>query len=192
MIRRLYDWTMDLATKPYALWALFWVAFAESSFFPIPPDLLLIPLVLAAPTRAFRIALICTLGSVLGGIFGYMIGAFLFDQIGLPILSFYHMEHRFEEFAERFNEFGHWAVLIAGVTPFPFKVITILSGSTGLNFWVFLVSSIIARSMRFFIVATLLYYIGPPAKEFIEKRLGLVFTVFCILLVGGFYLVKFM
>lgn len=192
MLRKLYDWTMDLATKPYAYWALFAVAFIESSFFPIPPDLLLIPLIIAAPTRAFYLAAVCTVGSVLGGMFGYLIGAVFFDQIGLPILQFYHMEHRFDEFATKFNEYGAWAVLVAGITPFPFKVITILSGSTGLNFVVFLLSSIVARAMRFFIVAALLYYIGPPVREFIEKRLGLVFTIFCILLIGGFYLVRYL
>ncbi len=192
MLRSTYNWTMDLATKPYAVWALFAVAFIEASFFPIPPDLLLIPLIIAAPTRAFWLALVCTVGSVLGGIFGYFIGAFLFDQIGMPIMEFYHAEHRFEEFAESFNKFGAWAVLVAGVTPFPFKVITILSGSTGLNFGVFLISSIVARALRFFLVATLLYYIGPAAKDFIEKRLGLVFTAFCILLIGGFYAVKYL
>ncbi len=192
MLRSTYNWTMELASKPYALWGLFFVAFAESSFFPIPPDLLLIPLILATPKRAFYLAFICTLGSVLGAIFGYGIGMFFFDVVGEPILNFYHMEDSFASFSERFNQFGPWAVLIAGVTPFPFKVITILSGSTALNFPIFLVSCVIARSIRFFLVATLLYYIGPAAKDFIEKRLGLVFTLFCILLVGGFYLVKYL
>lgn len=192
MLRRLYDWTMDLATKPYAVMALFFVSFIEASFFPIPPDLLLIPLVVAQPKRAFYLAMVCTIGSVLGAVLGYIIGAFLFDQIGLRILEFYHMQDRFGEFAARFNEFGPWVVLFAGITPFPFKVITILSGSTHLNFAIFIISAIIARALRFFFVAGLLYYIGPPAREFIEKRFGLVVTIFMIMLFGGFYLVKYL
>ncbi len=192
MLRRLYDWTMDLATKPYAVWALFFVSFAEASFFPIPPDLLLIPLVVAMPKRAFYLAAVCTIGSVMGAVLGYIIGAFLFDQIGAPILEFYHMQERYGEFAQRFNEFGPWVVLFAGVTPFPFKVITILSGATELNFFVFVISSIVARALRFFLVAGILYYVGPPAREFIEKRFGLVVTIFMIMLIGGFYLVRYL
>jgi len=192
MLRRLYDWTLSLAETPYALWALAAVSFVESSVFPIPPDILMIPMIIAAPHRAFLIAGVCTLASVLGGAFGYFIGAFLFDSIGLPVLEFYGKEKYFDEFAARYNEWGAWAVLIAGVTPFPYKVITILSGSTTLNFGVFMVASIIARGLRFFIVAALLWKYGEPIKEFIEKRLGLMFTLFCILLVGGFAVVKYL
>ncbi len=191
MIRKLYDWTMDLASKPHAVWALFLVAFAESSFFPIPPDLLLIPMVLAMPSRAFFLAFICTLGSVLGGVFGYYIGAVLYEQLALPILEFYHLQDKFASWGERYNELGIWAVLVGGLTPVPFKLITILSGATGFSFGTFVVSATVARATRFFLVAILLYFIGPPAREFVEKRLGLMFTLFCILLIGGFLLIKF-
>lgn len=192
MLRRLYDWTLSLADSPYALWALAVVAFIESSVFPIPPDILMIPMIIAAPRRAWLIAGVCTVSSVVGGAFGYYIGAFLFDSVGLPVLEFYGKDKYFEEFALRYNEWGAWAVLVAGVTPFPYKVITILSGSTALNFWVFMFASVVARGLRFFIVAALLWKFGPPIRDFIEKRLGLMFTLFCILLVGGFAAVKYL
>lgn len=192
MIRRLYNWTLSLAESPYALWALAIVAFMESSFFPIPPDVLMIPMIIAAPRRAFLIAGIATMASVLGGLFGYFIGYALFDTIGQPILDLYGKAHYFEEFSQRYNEWGAWAVLIAGVTPFPFKVITIASGVTALSLPVFIVAAIIARALRFFLVATLLYYFGAPIRDFIERRLGLVFIAFCVLLVGGFYFVRYL
>ncbi|MEM1363580.1 MAG: YqaA family protein [Pseudomonadota bacterium] len=192
MLRRLYDWTLSLAETRYALWALAAVAFVESSVFPIPPDILMIPMIIAAPRKAWLIAGVCTVFSVLGGAFGYYIGAFLFDSIGLPVLEFYGKEKYFDEFATRYNEWGAWAVLIAGITPFPYKVITILSGSTGLNFAVFMIASLFARGLRFFIVAGLLWKFGPPIKDFIEKRLGLMFTIFCVLLVGGFAAVRYL
>ncbi len=192
MIRPLYNWTMSLAESRYALWALAAVAFIESSFFPIPPDVLLIPMIIAAPRKAFLFAAIATIASVIGGLFGYFIGFALFDSIGQPILDFYGKGAHFEEFRTRYNEWGAWAVLIAGVTPFPFKVITIASGVTALNLPVFIVASIVARALRFFIVATLLHQFGAPIRDFIERRLGLVFIVFCAVLLGGFYLVKFL
>jgi membrane protein YqaA with SNARE-associated domain len=192
MIKRLYDWTMGLANTPHALWALAVVAFLESSVFPIPPDVLMIPMIIARPSRAFVIAGVALIASVLGGMFGYYIGWGMFESVGRPVLEFYGKDAYFDEFATRYNEWGAWAVLIAGVTPFPYKVITILSGATGLNFAVFMVASVIARGLRFFIVATLLWKFGAPIRHFIERRLGLLFTVFCILLVGSFYLVKFL
>jgi len=192
MLRSLYNWTISLGESRYALYALALIAFVESSVFPIPPDVLLIPMVLALPRRAFLIAGVATLSSVLGGIFGYYIGAVLFDNIGQPVLDFYGKAAQFDTFSEAYNQYGAWAVLIAGVTPFPFKVITILSGSTGLNFGVFVFSSIIARALRFFIVAALLWKFGDTIRTFIEKRLGLVFTVGMGLLVGGFLLVKYL
>ena len=192
MIRPLYNWTMSLAESRYALWALAAVAFVESSFFPIPPDVLLIPMIIAAPRKAFLFAAIATAASVLGGLFGYFIGYALFDTIGQSILEFYGKAAYFEEFRTRYNEWGAWAVLIAGVTPFPFKVITIASGVTALNLPVFIVASIVARALRFFLVAALLYRFGAPIREFIERRLGLVFIAFCVILLGGFYLVKFL
>ncbi|MEQ8699207.1 MAG: YqaA family protein [Bauldia litoralis] len=192
MLRRLYDWTMSFAAGRHATKALAGVAFAESSFFPIPPDILLIPMVLAERAKAMRFAAIATAASVIGGIFGYLIGAFLYEQLALPILQFYGYDQQFETFAAWYNDWGVWIVFIAGVTPFPYKVITIASGATGLNFLVFIVASIIARGLRFVIVAGLLYWIGPPIRDFIEKRLGLVFTVFMVLLIGGFVVARYM
>ncbi|WP_069299936.1 YqaA family protein [Neptunicoccus sediminis] len=191
MLRRFYEWILSLAQSRWALAALAVIAFVESSVFPIPPDVLLIPLILAAPTRAFTLAAVCTVSSVLGGAFGYYIGAELFDAIGRPILEFYHKAEAFESFKLRFNEQGHWAVLFAGITPFPYKVITITSGATDLPFWSFLFWSLIARGVRFFIVAALLWHFGAPIRDFIERRLALVFTVFLILLVLGFWAVKY-
>lgn len=192
VIQKLYNWTLSLAATPYALWALFVVAFAESSVFPIPPDILLIPLILAAPQRAFLIAGICTLASVLGGALGYYIGAELFDAVAAPVLAFYDKMAEFDAFKARFLEQGHWAVLFAGVTPFPYKVITITSGATGMSFWAFMFWSVIARGLRFFVVAALLWKFGVPIRDFIERRLGLMFTVFMALLVGAFFLVRYL
>jgi membrane protein YqaA with SNARE-associated domain len=186
VLRRLYDWTLSLAASPHALWALAIVSFIESSVFPIPPDILLIPLVLARPHQAWRIAGVCTVASVLGGAFGYFIGWGLFEQVGKPVLQFYGMEAKFDQFAGTYNDYGAWAVLIAGVTPFPYKVITILSGATGLSFAVFMIASAIARGLRFFVIAALLWKYGAPIKTFIEERLGLVFSLFAAALIGGF------
>lgn len=191
MIRRLYNWTLALADSPYALWALAFVAFLESSVFPIPPDIIMIPMILARPSRAFLIAAVALVASVTGALLGYYIGASLFDVVGKPMLEFYGKTDAAEQFNQRFQDWGAWAVLIAGVTPFPFKVITIMSGWTGLNLGVFIVSSIIARGLRFFIVAALLWKFGAPIRDFIERRLGLMFTLFVVLLLGGFYLVKY-
>lgn len=192
MIRRLYDWTLGLAMHRHAMWALAIVAFLESSVFPIPPDLLMIPMILARPSRAFVIAALCTASSVLGGIAGYWIGAGLFEQVGRPVLEFYGKDARFDEFRSTYNDWGAWAVLVAGVTPFPFKVITILSGSTGLSIPVFVTASIAARGLRFFVVAALLWRFGPPIRDFIERRLGLVFTALVVALVGGFVALRWL
>ncbi|MFQ1700806.1 YqaA family protein [Loktanella agnita] len=186
MLRGLYNWTLSLARSPHALLALAIVAFIESSFFPIPPDVLMIPMIIARPSRAFVIAGVATVASVLGGIFGYYIGFALMESVGQPILDFYGKGEYFAEFALRYNEWGAWAVLVAGVTPFPYKVITIASGVTQLSFPVFIIASIMARALRFFLVAVLLWKFGEPIRDFVEKRLGLVFIVFCVLLIGGF------
>ena len=189
MLRRLYDWTISLAQTPHALWALAVVSFIESSFFPIPPDVLMIPMIIARPSRAFLIAGIATVASVTGGLFGYYIGAALMETVGQPILEFYGKDDSFAEMSAVFNEYGAWAVVIAGVTFLPFKVITIASGVTGLPLSVFIASSIFARSLRFFLVAALLWKYGEPIRDFIEKRLGLMFILFCVLLIGGFALI---
>jgi membrane protein YqaA with SNARE-associated domain len=190
MLRRLYDWTLSLASGPRAPAALGTVSFVESSIFPIPPDILLIPMVIAQRDRAWFFALLCTVTSVLGGIVGYMIGHFLFQQVAEPILAFYGYLDKVERFTEIFNAWGWWFVFIAGLTPFPYKVITIASGAAGLSLPVFLLASVISRGIRFLAVAGLLYFFGPPIRDFIEKRLGLMFTVFVVLLVGGFALIK--
>lgn len=191
MIRRLYNWTLTLAQSEHALWALAIVAFLESSVFPIPPDVIMIPMIIARPSKAFLIAGVALLASVLGGLLGYYIGAGLFETIGQPLIDFYGKADAANEFNERFKEWGAWAVLIAGVTPFPFKVITIMSGWTGLSLGVFIIASIVARGLRFFIVAALLWKFGTPIRDFIERRLGLMFTLFIVLLLGGFLLVKY-
>ena len=189
MLRGLYDWTLAQAQSPHALWVLAVVAFVESSFFPIPPDVLMIPMIIARPSRAFIIAGIATLASVMGGLFGYYIGFALMETIGQPILDFYGKGEKFADFAETYNEWGAWAVLVAGVTPFPFKVITIASGVTQLSLPLFITFAIIARSLRFFLVAVLLWKFGEPIRDFIEKRLGLMFILFCVLLIGGFAII---
>jgi membrane protein YqaA with SNARE-associated domain len=190
MLRGLYYWTMEMAAKKNAVWVLAAVAFVESSVFPIPPDVLLIPMVLAARNSAWRYAAICTIASVLGGMLGYAIGSGLYEGVGRPILDFYGYGAKFSDFTARYNEYGGWIVFIAGVTPFPYKVITIASGVTDLDFATFTTASVLARGLRFFVVAALLYWIGQPIREFIEKRLGLLFTIFCVLLIGGFLLIK--
>jgi membrane protein YqaA with SNARE-associated domain len=189
MLRRLYDWTISLAQSPHALWALAIVSFVESSFFPIPPDVLMIPMIIARPSRAFLIAGIATVASVAGALLGYYIGAVLMESVGQPILDMYGKGDSFAEMSAVFNEYGAWAVVVAGVTFLPFKVITIASGVTGLPLTVFIVSSIFARSLRFFLVAALLWKFGAPIRDFIERRLGLIFILFCVLLIGGFALV---
>ena len=190
MLRHLYDWTMDLAARKNAVWVLCAVAFVESSVFPLPPDILLIPMVLAARNSAWRYAAICTIASVLGGMLGYAIGAGLYEGVGRPILEFYGYAHKFSDFTARYNEYGGWIVFMAGVTPFPYKVITIASGVANLDLGTFTIASVLARALRFFAVAALLYWVGPPIRDFIEKRLGLMFTIFCVLLIGGFVVIK--
>lgn len=192
MLRRLYDWVIHQAEKPWALWTLAAVAFIESSVFPIPPDVMLIPMILAAPSRAWLLAAVCTAASVAGGAFGWWIGAEFFDAIGRPVLEFYGKDGKFDELAIAYNDQGFWAVLIAGVTPFPYKVITIFSGVTGLDFWTFMATSVLARGLRFFIVAALLWKFGAPIRSFIEERFGLVATAAIALLIGGFAAVRFL
>ena len=190
MLTRLYDWTIALADRPRALWVLALVSFVESSIFPIPPDVLMIPMILARPSRAWLIALVALVASVLGGLLGYAIGALAYEQLGRPILETLGKAEAMEAFSTRFNDFGFWAVLTAGVTPFPYKVITIMSGWTGMPLAIFMATSVLARGLRFFIVAALLWKFGAPVRDFIERRLGLVTIVFIVLLLGGFYLVR--
>ena len=191
MLRWIYDWIMGLASRRNSIWVLAAVAFIESSVFPIPPDILLIPMVLAARDRAWRFAAVCTIASVLGGLLGYVIGMFIYESAGLPLLELYGYADKFHEFSSRYNEWGAWIVFIAGLTPFPYKVITIASGVTELNLVIFTVASVLARGLRFYIVAALLWWLGPPVREIIEKRLGPVTIIFCVLLLGGFIVAKY-
>jgi membrane protein YqaA with SNARE-associated domain len=190
MIQRLYDWTLGLAEHPHALWVLGFVAFLESSMFPIPPDIIMIPMIIARPNRAFVIAGVALVASVLGGMLGYAIGALAFDALGAPILNALGKADAMGEFATRFNDVGFWAVLIAGITPFPYKVITIMSGVTSMPLGVFIATSILARGLRFFLVALLLWKFGAPVRDFIEKRLPLMFTLAIALVLGGFFAIK--
>lgn len=191
MLRKLYDMTLALAATRHAEKALAGVSFVESSVFPIPPDVLLIPMVLAERAKWLRYALICTIASVAGALLGYVIGAFLYDTIGEPILRFYGKEDAFQRVADWYNRWGGWGILFAAITPFPYKVLTIFSGATGLSLPVFILVSIIGRGLRFFLVAGLLYQFGPPIRTFIEKNLGLLFTLFMLLLIGGFVAVRY-
>jgi membrane protein YqaA with SNARE-associated domain len=191
LLRRLYDWTMLQAAKPHALAILAGISFIESSVFPIPPDVLLIPMILAQRERAFWIALVCTVASVAGGFFGYFIGYALYETIGVAILQFYGYLEKFTEFQGMYNENGAWIVFFAGLTPFPYKVITIASGVTALDPTVFGVASILSRGLRFFLVAALLWYWGPWIRGFIDRYFGLLTLAFFVLLFGGFAAIKF-
>lgn len=186
MLRRLYDRVLRLAAGPMAPWWLAVVAFSEASFFPIPPDALLIPMALAQPRRAWRWAGICTLASVAGGALGYTIGAVVFTQIAEPLLRFYGYEGAFQAFQARFNQYGLWIILVKGLTPIPYKIVTIACGAARFDFTTFMIASVITRGARFFMVAGLLRFFGAPIRTFIERRLTLVTTVFAAALVVGF------
>lgn len=190
MIKAVYNWTIKLSATRYALWALAIVAFAESSFFPIPPDILLIPLIIAKPKNAYLIAFIAMVASVFGGGLGYYIGLKLYETVGIIIINFYHAQQLFLDFQTQFNKYGAAAVLFAGVTPFPYKIITISSGIAGMPIYQFFIFSIIARGARFFIIAILLRLYGEPIRNFIERHLNLLFIAFMVLLVLGFLLIK--
>jgi len=192
VLQTLYDKTMALAGHRHALWVLAVVAFAESSVFPIPPDILIIPMVLAARGQAWRIAAIATLASVLGGLLGYAIGAGLYDSLGRPILEFYGQIDRFETFQAQYNEWGAWIVAGAGLTPFPYKVITIASGVTELDLTVFTTASALSRGARFAMEVGLLWWFGPPIRVFIERNLPILTVVFFVLLFGGFIAIRYL
>lgn len=190
MLRTLYDRTMRLAARPRAAYALGAVSFAESSFFPIPPDALLVPMIISDRRRAWLLAFICTVTSVLGGLGGYLIGAFLFDEVAQPVLAFYGYADQFAQFAITYNEWGAWIVLVAGLTPFPFKVVTIASGATSLNITIFILSSLAARGTRFYVVAALLFWFGPPVRAFIEKRLAIILSIGLAAIISGFVAIR--
>jgi len=190
-IRQLYDWTLRIAAHRHATWGLAGVSFVESSFFPIPPDVILIPMCVANRKKAFFYAAICTISSVIGGLFGYAIGYFLFETVGEAILKFYGMTERFAELQKMGHEDFGWLIFAKGLTPFPYKIMTITAGLIQMSIPVFIVSSICARALRFFLVAALLWKYGAPIQEFIEKRLGLMTFLFLVLLIGGFIAVKY-
>jgi len=191
MMRRFYNWMMRAAADDRAPWALAIVSFIESSFFPIPPDVMLIPMVLSRREKAWWYATIATVASVLGGLLGYAIGYYFYNAIGLPILEFYGKEHALDGFISFVHTYGVPAVIIKGMTPIPYKVVTIAAGVAKMDLLAFIGASIIARAMRFFMVAGLLYWFGQPIREFIERRLSLVTTVFVVLLVGGFVAIRY-
>jgi membrane protein YqaA with SNARE-associated domain len=192
MLQRLYDRIIAIAAGPNALWALVAIAFAESSFFPLPPDLLLIPMILAQPRAAWRLAAYCTLASVVGGLLGYAIGYYGFDLIGRPILEFYQAMPRYDALKAGFDRWGVWIIILKGMTPIPYKLVTIASGVAHFDLAAFVGASIISRSIRFFLIAALLWWFGPAVRDFIEKRLMLATSLFAAALIGGFVILRYL
>lgn len=191
MLLNLYRRVLALAASRNAGWWLALIAFAEASFFPIPPDAMLVPMALAKPRHAWRFAAICTVGSVVGGAFGYLIGFAVFDQLARPILAFYGYANAYAAFQAKFQEYGVMIVLIKGLTPIPYKIVTIAAGAAKMDFPVFMAASVVTRGARFFIVATLLHYFGDSVRDFIEQRLTLVTTALAVAIVCGFLVLKF-
>jgi membrane protein YqaA with SNARE-associated domain len=192
MLRRLYERVMALAASRNAAWWLALIAFVESSFFPIPPDALLVPMALAKPRAAWRYAAICTLASVTGGALGYLIGYAVFDQVARPILDLYGYGPAFAAFQAKFQEYGLWIILIKGLTPIPYKIVTIAAGAARFDFLPFMLASALTRGMRFFLVATLLHFFGDSVREFIDRRLTLVTSALAVGILGGFLALKFL
>jgi len=185
MLRRVYDWCIAAAYKPYALWLMGLVSFVESSFFPIPPDTMLIPMSLARPDKAWTYATLCTLTSVAGGVLGYFIGAYLYDTVGHWLIALYGYGDKVEAFREAYARWGTVIILLKGLTPIPYKIVTITSGFAGYNIWLFVICSFVARGMRFYLTAFLLNRYGARARAIIEERLGFWFTVSVGVLVAG-------
>ncbi|MGO4389458.1 YqaA family protein [Microvirga sp. 2YAF29] len=192
MLRRLYDWTLSLAGRPSAPYALALVSFAESSFFPVPPDVMLVPMMLARPDKAWSYALICTIASVIGGIFGYVIGLALYDSIGAWLFQLYGLTEGADTFRHAYAEYGHWVILLKGLTPIPYKLVTITSGFAGYHLGWFILLSAITRGARFFLVALLMSKFGPRIKSIIDNNFNLVAAGAIIAIVGGFVAFKFM
>lgn len=191
LIKKLYGWVLRWADTPYAAPALFLLAFSESSFFPVPPDVLLITLALSIPKKSFRYAFICTAGSVIGGILGYYIGQYGYEVIGKPIVEFYHGQQIMAGIKTKYDLYGFWGILIAAITPIPYKIFTIASGVFDFNFIGFVSASVIGRAFRFFIVAGLIWKFGPSIKNFIDKYFNLLTFVFFGLLILGFIILKY-
>ncbi len=191
-LKKTYNWTLEKAQHKNAKWYLSLISFAESSFFPIPPDILLIPMALASKARTLFYAFMCTLFSVLGGILGYAIGYFFYNSVGVYIVDFYHLENSFNIFENYYKEFGILIVLGAGITPFPYKFITIASGVFGLNIFLFIIVSIIGRGLRFYLIAILLYFFGEKIKLIIDKYFNILTIVFFVLLVASVFIIRFL
>jgi membrane protein YqaA with SNARE-associated domain len=192
MLRRLYDWCIDAAGKPYAIWVMGGVSFAESSFFPVPPDIMLIPMALSRPDRAWRYAVACTLASVAGGVLGYLIGALLYDSVGQWIVHVFRYGDKIEAARQGFAEYGGWIILIKGFMPIPYKIVTIAAGFSGYNIVPFVLLSLVTRGGRFFAEAFLLKRYGPSARGIIEKRLGFWVMIAAVAVVAGFLAVIYL
>jgi membrane protein YqaA with SNARE-associated domain len=185
MLRRVYDWALRSAEKPHAVWVMGGISFAESSVFPVPPDIMQIPMTLARPDRAFTYALICTLTSVAGGIAGYLIGALLYDTVGLWLIGLYGYGGKVEAFRAAYAHYGAWIILLKGLTPIPYKIVTITSGFAGYDLGLFILFSLIARGGRFFLSALLLHRYGPRVRVMLEERLGLWVTIAALVILAG-------
>lgn len=192
MLRRLYDWVLSLAARPSAVWALGAVSFAESSFFPVPPDAMLIPMVIARPERAWLYALVCTVASVAGGVLGYAIGALLYDSIGAWLFQLYGLTEGAETFRHAYAEYGHWVILLKGLTPIPYKLVTITSGFAGYHLGWFIVLSILTRGARFCLVALLMSKFGPRIKSIIDNNFNLVAALAIAAIIGGFVAFRYL
>ena len=185
LLRRAYDWAIAAADKRHAVWIMGAISFAESSFFPVPPDIMLIPMALAKPQRAYALALWCTLSSVAGGLVGYAIGALLYDSVGAWLIQLYGYADKMETFRAAYAQWGAWIILLKGLTPIPYKIVTITSGFAGYNLGLFIIFSIIARGMRFFLLAFLLHRYGARARVVVEHRLGLWVSIAVAIIVIG-------
>jgi membrane protein YqaA with SNARE-associated domain len=190
-MKKLYEWVLSWAHTPYGALALFILAFSESSFFPIPPDVLLIALCVSIPKRSFYFALICSAGSVMGGLLGYLIGYSFMSTVGMPIIEFYDLTSQFQRLQTIYTTWDAWAIAIAGFTPIPYKVFTITAGAFHINLFVFTVASLISRSARFFIISTLIYFYGEKIQTFIDKYFNILSIAFVVALIGGFLLMKY-
>ncbi|MBW1890528.1 MAG: DedA family protein [Deltaproteobacteria bacterium] len=191
MLKKLYHWVLHWSETPYGTWALFILAFSESSFFPLPPDVLLIALAVGKPEKSMKFAAVCTLGSVLGGMLGYLIGWQFMAAVGEKIVEFYGLTDKVDYIEVLYNRYDAWAVGIAGFTPIPYKVFTIAAGAFKISFVVFIVASTVSRSARFFLVGGLIYFFGPGIQAFIDKYFNLLAVVFTVLLVGSFVFLKY-
>ncbi len=192
LMHRLYDQCMEWLQTPYGIWVLFLIAFVESSFFPIPPDVFLIALCIAVPKKAFKFAAVCAVGSVLGGAFGYGLGMWFMDSLGQSIMELYGLSDKYLTVQELYRKYDAWAVGAAGFTPLPYKLFTITAGAFHINFPTFMLVSLVARSARFFLVAGFIWKFGAPVKVYIEKYFNILSTLFIVLLIGGFVLIKYL